>query len=138
MLVDAPKLVAVLQFARRDGGGTKFVEGFVRKFNTLEDVARTAPSISILQRFSGGQPHTYLPEMCVAPRNRDVEAPKTRAFDELLPLRFEVLKSDLYVFKNHASGRELQLYATTALAVPETQLYREDLFKITLTTGYMS
>ncbi|KAH7706611.1 hypothetical protein AAVH_26156 [Aphelenchoides avenae] len=134
LLFDAPKLAAVLRFRigcrPANGKGKKFAELFIRRFIAGNDVSRIARSVSILQRFKGDDAHSYLPEMCVSPRQQSVDAPKMHSLQKLFSARIKVQKCDLYVFKNDASGKELQLFATTAREVFKT--YGNDLFIITL------
>lgn len=92
--------------------------------------------MSIIAWFDGNESYNYLPEVCVAPHQQNVDVPKTYSFEKLLhEARLEVHKCDLYVFKNSACGKELYLFASTAREVPETyEDDLDDLYVLTLTT----
>lgn len=77
---------------------------------------------------------TYVPELCGDALEQNAEAPITRCFDEQLDREcYRVQKCDLYVIKNSASGKEIQLFAITACRQAANN--DEDLFVMTLVNG---
>lgn len=128
-------MAAVLRFGFRDRDGTDFAEGFIRLF-VVADVSRMAHDVTVIQLRKQGEPRTYLPKICAAPRKQNVEAPNTRSLEtSSVDLRIEVQKCDLYVFQNDASGRELHLFAMSARGTPTPEKDVVDLFIMTRITG---
>lgn len=131
LLFDAPKLAVALRFGRpysKDTKGTQFADEFIRRFVVAGNLSRIAQSVSIFQRLRVDEAQSYLPEMCVTSRQLNVDAPTMGSFEKLPSARIHVQECDLYVFKNSASGKELQLYAMIAREVFET--YENEIFII--------
>lgn len=126
-------MAAVFEYSTIGFDGTEFSDGFIKRFFADEDVTRIAQSVTVFQRFKRNVPRSYLPTLCGTPRQQGVEAPR-RLVEELPPpARYDAQKCDLFVFKNAGSGRELQLYAMTARAMPEPSENVTDLFVINFT-----
>lgn len=129
-------MATVVRLGFRDHVCTNFVEGFIGRFITGNDVSRISKSVSIEQHMIRNEQPGYLPEVCESPPEQNVGTPKTRFFDDLLQAgHHEVEKCDLYVFANHAFSSELQLFATTVRSVRQAaEDDCDDFFVMTFTT----
>lgn len=136
-MFDAPNLAALLEFHSMGHEGTEFADRIIRRYIAADDVSRVSRSVSVVQSILWqDNPHDLIPKACGTPLKQNVNAPKTRFFDEWRPVARYVQKCDLYVFRNSVTGRELQLFVSTALKMPKsTKNYFQGIVVITLVTG---